>query len=317
MVSVIIPCYNYGRFLAEALESIINQTYADWECIIVNDGSDDQTEEVAYIYVNKDKRFKYICQNNQGHSAARNKALQYAQGKYIQFLDADDLLESEKLKLQVDLLDRQSHIDLVYSDILLFNNTEVEKNLNPLNIFTKTHVSGKGEVILNNLIEDNIFLPGCVLMRKKIHETIGNLKTSYGYEDWEYFSRAALMKFYFHHDGRIGTRLLARDHGDNATRKHQKMLDSKIKVRIEIMQVINSYLAGNKSDLSLLPYLKSLNNRHYISLVNDSSTYEMYYGSLQKGFKFMLLDAWHSGKPFAAIKNGLYWRYLKLKGYKI
>lgn len=316
MVSIIIPCYNYGKFLSEALESVIAQSYTNWECIIVNDGSTDNSDEIAMAYALKDQRFKYIFQANQGHSAARNKALQNASGKYIQFLDADDLLEPEKLKLQVALLEENSNVDLVYSDILFFHHTEEEKILSPKSIFTRVHISGKGEYLLDNLIEDNIFLPGCVLMRKEIFEKVGGLKASYGYEDWEFFSRAALSGFYFQHDGRIGTRLLARGHGNNATSKHQKMLDSKMKVRTEIMKVIDNHLINNKSDLSV-SYIDSLLKRHYLPLLNDSSSYEMYYGSLQKGFKFMLLDAWHSGKPFAAVKNGLYWRYLKLKGYKI
>ena len=312
MVSIVIPCYNYGKFLSEALDSIIAQTYQNWECIIVNDGSTDNSEEVSLNYTSRDKRFKYIYQANQGHSVARNKALQNVTGKYIQFLDADDLLQSEKLKFQVALFEENSYIDLIYSDVLLFDHTEKERKLVPGKIFTQIQISGKGAYLLDNLVEDNLFVPGCVLMRKEVYEKVGGLKASYGYEDWEFFSRAALMGFYFKHDNREGTKLMARGHGNNATTKYQKMLDSKVKVRTEIMNVIKRH----PSNLSQ-SYLNSLIQKHYNFLINDSSTYEMYYGSFIAGLKFMLLDAWHSKKPFQAIKHGLYWRYLKLKGYKI
>ncbi|RYX81126.1 glycosyltransferase family 2 protein, partial [bacterium] len=92
LVTIITPCYNYGKFLAEALDSLLLQTYSNWECIIVNDGSIDNTDEVALQYTAKDQRFKYINQKNGGLPNARNSALKIAQGKYIQLLDADDLL---------------------------------------------------------------------------------------------------------------------------------------------------------------------------------------------------------------------------------
>lgn len=95
-ISVIVPCYNQAQFLDECLQSVMDQTFTDWECIIVNDGSTDHTEETAKRWTEKDSRFIYISKENGGISSARNAGLEKAAGKYIQFLDSDDLLHREK-----------------------------------------------------------------------------------------------------------------------------------------------------------------------------------------------------------------------------
>src|SRR6478752_5902047 len=118
LVTVIIPCFNYGRFLPDALDSIRTQTYEAWECLVVDDGSTDNTREVVSRYAQQDARFRYLFQSNSGVSSARNTALKEANGTYIQLLDADDLIEKEKLKLQVAFLEKNANVDLVYSNII-------------------------------------------------------------------------------------------------------------------------------------------------------------------------------------------------------
>ena len=83
-VSVIVPCYNQAQFLAETLDSVLAQTHENWECIIVNDGSTDNTETVAMDYCDRDKRFVYLKKENGGLSSARNAGLDIAQGDYVQ-----------------------------------------------------------------------------------------------------------------------------------------------------------------------------------------------------------------------------------------
>lgn len=108
-VSIIVPCYNQAQYLDESLQSVLEQTYTNWECIIINDGSEDNTELIAKKWVEKDNRFLYIYQKNKGLSSARNTGLKIAKGDYIQFLDSDDLIKPNKLELQI--------LDLVESDI--------------------------------------------------------------------------------------------------------------------------------------------------------------------------------------------------------
>lgn len=104
MISVVIPCYNQGKFLNATLNSVLLQTHIEWECIIVNDGSTDETEQIAKSYCDKDKRFIYHKKVNGGLSSARNAGLELAHGEYIQFLDSDDLISPEKFEIQLNSL---------------------------------------------------------------------------------------------------------------------------------------------------------------------------------------------------------------------
>ena len=104
LVSVIIPCYNQAQYLPDALNSVLTQTYTHWECVIVNDGSSDNTEAAAQAWALKDTRFKYIKKENGGLGSARNAGLKSISGEYIQFLDADDVIHPDKFALQIKTL---------------------------------------------------------------------------------------------------------------------------------------------------------------------------------------------------------------------
>ncbi len=116
LVSVIIPCFNQGRYLPDCLDSLRLQTYPHWEGIIVNDGSTDETAVVARRYAEQDARFKYIEQANRGLADARNQGLRVASGAYIQFLDSDDVIRPKKLELQVQALVASDGLALAYCD---------------------------------------------------------------------------------------------------------------------------------------------------------------------------------------------------------
>lgn len=98
LISVIVPCYKQAQYLSEALQSVLEQTYTKWECIIVNDGSPDNTEEIAKEWIEKDARFKYIYKDNGGLSSARNAGIEKAKGEFILPLDADDKIGCEYLE---------------------------------------------------------------------------------------------------------------------------------------------------------------------------------------------------------------------------
>ncbi len=117
LISVIIPCYNQGRFLKETCESLLAQDYNNWEAIIINDGSTDNTEEVAVKILNLDERFKYFYKSNGGLSSARNFGIQKATGDYIQFLDSDDILKPEKFSRSIELANNN---DIIITDFLRF-----------------------------------------------------------------------------------------------------------------------------------------------------------------------------------------------------
>lgn len=103
-VSIIVPCYNQAQYLDEALQSVLDQTYQNWECIIVNDGSPDNTEAIAKQWSKKDSRFVYLKKDNGGLSSARNVGLEASKGVYVQFLDSDDWIAATKLELSLQQL---------------------------------------------------------------------------------------------------------------------------------------------------------------------------------------------------------------------
>nr|WP_315155909.1 glycosyltransferase family 2 protein [uncultured Flavobacterium sp.] len=128
LVSVIVPCYNQGVFLNEALESVYNQTYTDWECIIVNDGSTDDTEVIAQQWAARDNRFKYYYKSNSGVSSTRNFGISKASGQYLQFLDSDDVLDKLKIQLSIDKLkeDKSNETGIVISNFKMLSSDSKE-----------------------------------------------------------------------------------------------------------------------------------------------------------------------------------------------
>jgi glycosyltransferase involved in cell wall biosynthesis len=132
MVSIIIPCYNQGLYLNDSLQSVLLQSYEFWECIIVDDGSTDNSKSIAELFCLKDNRFRYIYKSNGGLSSARNEGLKYIKGSYVQFLDADDIIMPDKIKLQVNALINNSNASISISNY--YPSTEN-------NLFTRYHNS--------------------------------------------------------------------------------------------------------------------------------------------------------------------------------
>ncbi|MFB3389172.1 glycosyltransferase family 2 protein [Flavobacterium sp. LAR06] len=127
LVSIIVPCYNQAQYLSEALQSVLNQTYENWECVIINDGSKDNTEEVAKKWVENDSRFLYIYKENGGLSSARNAALNVVAGDYIQFLDADDCLHEDKLIKSLFQIKDHSNYNIVVSHFKMFKKNRYDE----------------------------------------------------------------------------------------------------------------------------------------------------------------------------------------------
>jgi glycosyltransferase involved in cell wall biosynthesis len=118
LVSVIIATYNRGSLINEAIDSVLNQTYKNFELIIVDDGSTDDTEMRVKEFNNP--RIRYIFQENHGRSYARNTAIKMSTGEYLTFLDDDDLYLANKIELQVEFMKNNSQCDVVYSEALCF-----------------------------------------------------------------------------------------------------------------------------------------------------------------------------------------------------
>ncbi len=110
MVSIITPVYNCEKLLSKTIESVINQTYNDWEMLLVDDCSLDNSADIVKKYMKKDSRIKYFkLKENSGAAIARNKALKESKGRFIAYLDADDLWKNEKLEKQVNFMLRNNY----------------------------------------------------------------------------------------------------------------------------------------------------------------------------------------------------------------
>lgn len=173
VVSVIVPCYNYAHFLAEALDSVIAQSYKSWECIIVNDGSPDNTEQIALQYCSRDERFKYFYKENGGHSSARNFGIKESIGKYIMPLDADDTLENDYLENAVKKIESDNEIKLV---------TALVRHFGDIN---KTYEMPKYELKSYLLLN---YISISTLFRKEDFERVGGFdEKMLAFEDWDLF----------------------------------------------------------------------------------------------------------------------------------
>lgn len=126
-VSIVIPAYNAAKYICQSLDSVLSQTYRDFEIIVVDDGSIDNTKEVLKPYFGQ---IRYIYKPNGGPASARNTGINNAKGEYIAFLDADDLWLPEKLELQIELLEKDHEIGLVHSDSIPFDENGVICNGN-------------------------------------------------------------------------------------------------------------------------------------------------------------------------------------------
>jgi glycosyltransferase involved in cell wall biosynthesis len=238
-VSVIVPCYNYGRFLVESLESVRQQSLGDWECIVVDDGSTDDTETVARSYVTRDDRFAYLRQENRGLSAARNLGLRDARGEYAQLLDADDLLESAKLKEHVAFLDQHERYSLVYGTMRFFRVRDGSKvfarGRNGVDIDWMKMWTNTDEQMLASLIEGNQFPVSAAVFRRTVIDEIGYFDEALrSHEDWEFWLRWAFAGKRFFGLDAPGTKTLIREHESSLTRQAVTMVETRLAVRERI-----------------------------------------------------------------------------------
>lgn len=123
LISILVPCFNQGKYLNNTFQSIVKQNYSNWECVIVNDGSTDETEVIAKRWCKTNPKFSYYHKDNAGISSARNLCLKKAKGDYLQWLDGDDFLAPNKLRISIDALEDSTNVgkNLVISNFKLFN----------------------------------------------------------------------------------------------------------------------------------------------------------------------------------------------------
>lgn len=243
LISVIVPCYNYGRFVGETLDSVLAQTYPHWECIVVDDGSTDNSAAVVGAYVAKyGGQIRYVYQPNQGLPAARNTGIAHAQGVYIQLLDADDLLLPKRFEGMVATFCKQPDADIVYSDMRYFLDGDTQKWFYSTGQFDRAWTlrrTGNGIALLHRLVYSCVILPPMPLLHRRVIERVGMFSRHLrSCEDWEYWIRCAAANLNFVYDDSTDILCLMRVHTSSMTRNRVVMLDSMVQVRTEIRPLL-------------------------------------------------------------------------------
>ncbi|WP_178989001.1 glycosyltransferase family 2 protein [Winogradskyella schleiferi] len=179
IISIVVTCYNQAPFIDEALNSVLEQTYQNWECIIVNDGSTDHTEEVILKWLKKDIRFQYIASVNKGVSNARNIGIEKALGTYILPLDGDDIFGTRYVELGISEFNKHPDLKVVYCKAKKFG---TETGYWVLPVFS-----------MEKLRYVNMIFCSAIFKKEDWNAICGyDTNMTHGLEDWEFW--IALLK---------------------------------------------------------------------------------------------------------------------------
>lgn len=213
LVSIIVPCYNYGKYVKDAISSIKKQTYDNYECIIIDDGSTDNSAEIIKAEIKDYKNFKYVYQNNAGAANARNNAINMSSGKYIICVDADDIIYCDYIKNAVAYMEKHNECVLFYgkANYLFDNGTTECWDL-------------KEPQTYKELLYVNSIYSTAVIRKSEYNKTNGFDENMKGYEDWEFLIRLLYNNFHIHQDNNTNA-LLYRKHGSskNTEAEHNMM----------------------------------------------------------------------------------------------
>lgn len=285
--SIVIPTYNTGRFISECLDSVLSQSYANWECLVIDDVSNDYTGALVKSYSAKDPRITYHrLAVRGGPSIARNYALTRITGDYILFLDADDLIAPQKLQQAVEVFS-DSPVDFVFTDYAIFK--EDPAMLTETRCFLDDFSPGliQAKEIKNKLVYENIFTISCIISRAEYLKELGFFDALMNYnEDWDLWLRSSFRNAVYYYDPRQEGITLIRNHGtsqskdktgmyisgiyvckknyDNLDSVQKKIMDKKIRYHRNVLKTIlmNQYYEDHErfiqtlQRLDLMPYLE-------------------------------------------------------------
>jgi len=184
-ISVIMSVFNGEKYLKESIESVLNQTFRDFEFIIIDDGSDDETPEILKKYTKKDKRIKVIANSeNIGLTKSLNKAVRASRGKYIARIDADDIVLPERFDRQVKFMDSNLEVGIVGSSYYLISEEGeiIDKKIPPL----------RDKELRRVIIRHNVFCHSSIMVRKEALERAGFYDENWrSAQDYELYFRIA------------------------------------------------------------------------------------------------------------------------------
>jgi glycosyltransferase involved in cell wall biosynthesis len=241
LVTIILPAYNDGHMIGETLSGLRSQTYSDWECVIVDDGSSDDTKVAVAPILDSDPRFRYVFQANQGLAGARNTGLRVAKGGYIQFLDSDDLIEPTKIERQLAYLVDHPEVDIVYGDSRTFYREDVREG--PCSTWgepelDRPRVHGSGPDVVLSLLRYT-FIVHAPLLRASVVRDVGPFDTSLRFsEDWHFWVRCALAGKTIHHEPLPGTLAMYRRHASSMSANPRALVEGNRKLRAALDRIL-------------------------------------------------------------------------------
>lgn len=286
MVSVIVPSYNYGHLIADTINSLLLQSYRDIEVIVINDGSTDNTDRVVAAIAQKDKRVSCYTFSNTGLGASRNRGLEKAKGDFIQFLDADDLVEKNKFEEQLKLFAQHPEADVVYGSVRYFTKDPFDPADRMLAYWGNGEdlmpkLNGKGRDIAADALKGTFTHLSAALFRKSIADKVGIFDNEISaVADYHFTLRCTIANAVFLYHDTADTYSLVRWHPDNMSKNPRLMWAEELKMRIKLRPLLQDLPEAN------------VNNEFAI-----------------KNFSYQLSNSWRkiflSGGKFEFIKKGL------------
>lgn len=291
LVSVVVATYNYGKYIGETLGCLQKQTYTNWECIVVDDGSTDDTREVVNAFAARDGRVKYIYQANARQAAARNNALRHIKGEYVGFLDADDLIEKRKFEHHVAYLETHAETDIVYGCARYFSDDKPEDRLlsmSGLNRRWMPETSGAGNAVIRELLCGNMLVVNSALMRRSVVERVGLFDGDLPpIEDWDYFLRCALAGKRFQFLDVKDTHALVRVHPASSSRNLTRFVESELQMRerVAVRLAAREVTANVEFDV---PEMSRINARMSVQAEGQLGIQQALNGDGRQGFRRMI-----------------------------
>lgn len=301
LVTVIIPVFNYGFCLPETIGSLQAQTHTNWEALVIDDGSTDDTQVIAKRLAQHDGRIKYYYQRRRGVSAARNLGIAQASGEYLLFLDGDDLITPCKLAEHVSLMKRCEWVDICYSDVYYFRNGDTTKLF-----FSKRgnkrwmiKSSGSGYPFIREFVKKNRFTIHSPLVRKTflISRKLQFDESLRHNEDWDFWLKCIFEGGNIHYVANPVAYSLVRVHAQSASYRSINMDISTINIRERIKSYIQSCVlmtADQKIDLLKINQYRMrgpLKKMIYYNLHSFSNLREIYRAEPPTKFFICLVKA--------------------------
>jgi len=262
LIDVIIPCYNYGMYLNDSIESVLRQTFQDFNLFIIDDGSTDNTREVGERFQSIHPNIHYVFHENRGLPAARNVGLKLSTAPFIAFLDADDVWMPKKLEESLRLFSLQPNIGMVYTVIELMDNAG--NQLSP----ARPCAPVKGNVFRQLLFRNRIVSPSSVLLRRECIDKVGGFDELLPCcADWDLWLR---ITRFFQIDFVANPMVKVRIHPSNMHKNVEKMVRDKLVLIHKALRDESKVLSDIEQSVRANLYLTV--SRQYIDIGSQKKT---------------------------------------------